>query len=115
VVELKRSRQYTFNTMAGAKSDSAAPQTQGVPNAIAGPVATKRCPAAFQVDGLPIDGGATADLEVRPEMVDAIEVYAGGQVPIEFAARNADCGLVMIWTRAFAERRDLVPGRDGGR
>jgi hypothetical protein len=47
-------------------------------------------------------------------MIHAIEVYAGGQVPIEFAARNADCGLVMVWTRAFADRPDLT-GRDGGR
>jgi hypothetical protein len=115
VVELTRSRQYTFNTMAGAKSDSAAPPTQAIPNQVAGPLATKKCPAAFHVDGLPIEGGATADLEVRPEMIDAIEVYAGGQVPIEFAARNADCGLVMVWTRAFADRPDLTPGRDGGR
>jgi hypothetical protein len=115
VVELRRSRQYTFNTMAGAKSDSGAPPAQAVANQVGGPVAMKKCPAAFQVDGLPVEGGATADLEVRPEMIDAIEVYAGGQVPIEFAARNADCGLVMIWTRAFANRPDLSPGRDGAR
>jgi hypothetical protein len=112
VVELRRSRQYTFDPQAGARSDSAAAT---VTQQVGGPLTVKKCPASFLVDALPIDGGGTADLEVRPEMIHAIEVYAGGQVPIEFAARNSDCGLVMIWTRAFAERSDLVPGRDGER
>ena len=67
------------------------------------------------MDGLPIDGSGSADIDVRPEMVEAIEVYAGGQVPIEYAARNSDCGLVMIWTRTFAGRTDLAPGPDGER
>jgi hypothetical protein len=67
------------------------------------------------VDGLPIDGGATVDLDVRPEMVEAIEVYSAGQVPIEFSARNAECGVVMIWTRAFSGRADASPGADANR
>jgi hypothetical protein len=73
----------------------------------------KKCPAAFQLDGLPIDGGGTVDIDVRPEMIEAIEIYSGGQVPIELAQRHAECGVVLIWTRAFADRRDVK--RDGDR
>jgi hypothetical protein len=112
VVELRRSRQYTFDLTAGARSDSA---SQSMPAQVSGPVTVKKCPAGFLLDGFPIDAGGTVDAEVRPDMIAAIEVYAGGQVPIEFAARNSDCGLVMIWTRAFADRSDPVPGRDGSR
>ncbi len=114
VVELRRTRQYTFNPEAGARPDSGAPPPT-LPDQVGGPLAMKKCPAGFLVDGLPIDGSGSADIDVRPEMVEAIEVYAGGQVPIEYAARNSDCGLVMIWTRNFAGRPDLAPGRDGER
>lgn len=114
VVELRRTRQYTFNPQAGARPDSGAPPPT-LPDQVGGPLALKKCPAGFLVDGLPIDNSGSADVDVHPEMVEAIEVYAGGQVPIEYAARNSDCGLVMIWTRNFAGRPDLVPGRDGER
>jgi hypothetical protein len=33
-------------------------------------------------------------------------VYTAAQVPIEYSGRYAECGVVMIWTRAFAERSD---------
>ena len=38
--------------------------------------------------------------------IEVIEVYSGSQVPIQITARDAQCGVVMIWTRAFAERLD---------
>lgn len=114
VVELRRSKRYSFDPMGTARRDSGG-SSPNIPDQVSGPVTVKKCPAAFLLDGLPIEGDATVDLEVRPETIEAIEVYAGGQVPIEYSARNGDCGLVMIWTRAFAERSDLVPGRDGGR
>jgi len=114
VVELRRTRQYTFDPQANARPDSGAPPPT-IPNQVGGPLTLKKCPAQFLVDGLPIDGSGTADIEVRPEMVAAIEVYAGGQVPIEYAARNSDCGLVMIWTRQFAGQSDTAPGHDGER
>ena len=113
-VELKRSRHYSVDPSAGTRSDTSS-STQTVAAQVSGPVTVKSCPAAFQVDGLPIVGGGSVDIEVRPEMIEMIEVYAGGQVPIEFSARNAECGIVMIWTRAFAGRLDTVPGRDGER
>jgi hypothetical protein len=100
VVELRRTKSFTIEPMTSASTDSS-----GMASPV-GQVSMKRCPAAFQVDGLPVDGGASADLEIRPEAIEAIEVYSPGLVPIEFSARNEQCGLVMIWTRAFANRPD---------
>ena len=39
------------------------------------------------------------DSMVRPEDIEGIEFYRGGnEVPIEYATRSS-CGLVLIWTR----------------
>jgi len=108
VVELRRSKSFTFEPVPVPRSDSG-----GTP--IASQATVRKCPATFQVDGLPIDESGAVDSEVRPEMIEAIEVYSGGQVPAEFNARNSECGVVMIWTRAFAERPDLPPGRNDDR
>ena len=112
IVELRRSKRFSLAPMPAAVADSGAPQSAAQ---VAGQVAAKKCPAAFQVDGLPIDGNGSADIEVRPEMIEAIEVYTAGQVPMEFSARNGECGVVAIWTRAFAERTDPSPGRNDDR
>ena len=103
VVELRRSKSFTITPMPAAKADTSAsaPPTAG---STVGQAAVKKCPANFLVDGLPIDGSGTADVETRPEMIEAIEVYSGGMVPIEYSARNSECGVVMIWTRLFAGR-----------
>jgi len=107
VVLLRRSTMFTVDARPAARSDSGSPQ----PQTAAGPqMSVKKCPAAFQLDGLPIDGGATADLDVKPEQVEAIEVYPGGQVPIELGARTSMCGVVFIWTRYYAERPETGPG-----
>ena len=66
----------------------------------------KKCPAGFLIDGLPVDDASAADMDVRPELIEAIEVYSGGLVPIEFNTRNGECGVVMIWTRFFADRSE---------
>jgi len=103
VVELRRSKSFTITPMPAAKADTSAsaPPTAG---AAVGQAAIKKCPAGFLVDGLPIDDSGTADAETRPETIEAIEVYSGGMVPIEYSARNSECGVVMIWTRLFAGR-----------
>ena len=111
VVQLRRSKSVTFEPVPVTRGDSAS--MNPAPGATPGQLDVKKCPAAFQVDGLPIDGGATADLEVRPESIEAIEVYSPGLVPIELTQRNAACGVVVVWTRAFAERSE--PKRDGER
>ena len=103
VVELRRSKSFTITPMPAVKADTSgsAPPTAG---STVGQASVKKCPANFLVDGLPIDGTGTADVETRPETIEAIEVYSGGMVPIEYSARNSECGVVMIWTRLFAGR-----------
>jgi hypothetical protein len=103
IVEMRRSKSLTVAPQAPAKRDSSskAPATAG---SVVGQAAVKKCPANFLVDGLPIDGTETADIETRPEMIEAIEAYSGGMVPLEYSARNSECGVVMIWTRLFAGR-----------
>jgi hypothetical protein len=66
----------------------------------------KKCPAGFLIDGMPVDDAGAADIDVRPELIEAIEAYSGGMVPIEFNTRNGQCGVVMIWTRLFADRSE---------
>ena len=103
VVELRRAKSLSLTPMAPAKPDSgskASPNTGGVvPQA-----SVKKCPANFMIDGLPIDDSGVVDSETRPETIEAIEVYSGGMVPIEYSARNSECGVVMIWTRLFSGR-----------
>jgi hypothetical protein len=109
VVELRRSKSFTIDPSMATSGDSATRRSTSAPNT--SPVKVRKCPAAFQVDGLPIDGGSTVDIEVRPETIEAIEVYSGGQVPIELGSRYSECGVVIIWTRAFAGRPDGSAGR----
>ena len=71
---------------------------------VAAQASIKTCPAGFLIDGLPVDDAGAADIDVRPELIEAIEAYSGGMVPIEFNSRNGECGVVMIWTRFFADR-----------
>lgn len=74
------------------------------PSTVPSQASIQRCPAAFLLDGLAIDGASGIDTQLRPEDVEGIEVYSGGQVPIELGARHSECGVVMIWTRAAADR-----------
>ena len=113
VVELRRAKTFVFEPVTVARNDSSA--SSAAPGQTSGKLNVRKCPAAFQVDGLPIDGGGTVDIEVRPETVEAIEVYSAGQVPIELGVRNTECGVVMIWTRAFMERSTPAPGSNGDR
>lgn len=103
VVELRRSKSFTLTPAPAVKADTnqSAPPTAG---ATVGQASVKKCPANFLVDGLQIDDSGTADIETRPETIEAIEVYSGGMVPIEYSARNSECGVVMIWTRLFSGR-----------
>ena len=103
VVELRRSKSLTIAPMAPVKADSGASPQPNAGGAV--PQASiKKCPANFMIDGLPIDDSGMADSDTRPESIEAIEVYSGGMVPIEYSARNSECGVVMIWTRLFAGR-----------
>ena len=107
VVELRRAASFTLQPMPAA---STRPDSSGGASSSAGKVtgtaSIKRCPAGFLIDGLPVDDAGAADMDVRPELIEAIEAYSGGLVPIEFNGRNGECGVVMIWTRMFAERSE---------
>src|SRR5262249_30656897 len=62
IVLLRRSTMFSVDPRPAARPDSGAPQPQTSP---APQMSVKKCAAAFQLDGLPIDGGATADLDVK--------------------------------------------------
>jgi hypothetical protein len=94
IVELRRGQQFTYEP---GRSDPAVDP---------GKVSMKHCPAKFYIDGLPVDGSSAIDNAVRPKDLHIIEVYSHGQVPIEIVASGAECGVVLFWTRAFAERMD---------
>jgi hypothetical protein len=104
IVELRRTRQFTYEVTT-TKVDSTAPK-QPLQVEPGGKLTMKHCPAKFYMDGLPIDGGASVDNQIRPSDIEVLEVYSGSAVPIQIATHDAECGVVLIWTRAFAERVD---------
>jgi hypothetical protein len=72
-----------------------------------------KCEVVYYIDGLrsrPIDG--EIDLEIRPEDIWAIEVYpTSNGVPAQYDTREAQCGLVLIWTRLAAGKRDTATSK----
>lgn len=59
----------------------------------------RNCSPAVSVNGGLVSSGWAVN-DFRPEQVEAVEVYRGGQVlPLEFSDRQAYCGLVIIWLR----------------
>jgi hypothetical protein len=64
------------------------------------------CQPVFFLDGsrvntgTPDRGGVTLNDLVPPEQIEGIEVYGSvAQIPVEFNASDAACGVVVIWTR----------------
>ena len=56
-----------------------------------------RCRLAVRVDGQPT---FDRDLDwIPPEWIEAVEVYQGMTMPIEYTSRFGECGVVLIWTR----------------
>jgi hypothetical protein len=67
-----------------------------------------QCSPVVLLDGLRLsaDEMSLLDSMARPEDIEGIEFYRGGnEIPIEYATRSS-CGLVLIWTR-----RDVENGR----
>jgi Carboxypeptidase regulatory-like domain/TonB-dependent Receptor Plug Domain len=61
----------------------------------------KNCPMQVAVDGQLREWGFAVNT-IAPEEIHGIEVYPGpATIPAEFASmkRDANCGLIMIWTR----------------
>jgi hypothetical protein len=104
IVELRRTRQFTYEVTPTKVDSAAAKQPLQVEQG--GKLTMRHCPAKFYMDGLPIDGGASVDNQIRPSEIEVIEVYSGSAVPVQIASHDAECGVVLIWTRAFAERID---------
>ena len=107
IVEMRRAASITMQPMpaATARPDSSGGGSSST-GKVVGQATIKKCPAGFLIDGLPVDDASAADIDVRPELIEAIEAYSGGLVPIEFNSRNGQCGVVMIWTRFFADRSE---------
>jgi hypothetical protein len=95
IVELRRSQEFAY-----------VPGASGVSTAEPARIVVKHCPLRFYVDGLAVDGSGAIDNAVRPNEIQVLEVYSRAQVPTEVVANGAECGVVLIWTRAFAERVD---------
>jgi len=60
------------------------------------------CPAQIYVDGFLINprGDHAIDEVVLPPDIEGIEVYRGlSTVPAEFLSPEAECGVVVLWTR----------------
>jgi hypothetical protein len=56
------------------------------------------CPLAVFLDGRPVPGDWSVNTLVRPNDVEAVEVYTGAAVPVGLSTMNG-CGAVVIWTR----------------
>jgi hypothetical protein len=116
-VELRGAPRVTFEPARptpSIRTDSGAPPPSS-PAGTPGQMVTRRCPAGFQVDGMPVDNGGSIDGDVQPDNIEVIEVFSGAKVPIEFAGRHSSCGLVLIWTRGYAQRSGPPTEQDGGR
>jgi hypothetical protein len=56
-----------------------------------------QCRPGIWIDGVPVSGANSIDQLLSPHDVEAVEVYHGFELPVEFGV-NA-CGGVLIWTR----------------
>jgi hypothetical protein len=109
VIELRGSKRVSFAPAPVQQTDSGS-TTRAAPAQGTSQMSVQNCPAAILLDGMAIDGGASLDAEMGPGTLEAIEVYPPAQVPIEYAGRYSECGVVMIWTRSFADRPNGAPG-----
>lgn len=60
------------------------------------------CPPVLWVDNVqwgPIDLGGSPDRELFPSQLEGIEIYTPVQVPLEFGSKDAQCGVVVVWTK----------------
>jgi hypothetical protein len=66
------------------------------------------CPVQWFIDGSPfLVSGDDMDQVLRPEDIDAIEVYKSAtDTPVQFqTAGNAACGTIVVWTRRGGGRK----------
>ncbi|MBL0892271.1 MAG: carboxypeptidase regulatory-like domain-containing protein [Gemmatimonadaceae bacterium] len=62
---------------------------------------TPRCSPLYVVNGFPIPGFTTQDLDsfYGPNNIFAIEIYHAGTVPAQFQVGMQECGSIVVWTR----------------
>jgi hypothetical protein len=65
------------------------------------------CPVVYYVDGVQRPLSPAGIDELRPQDIEAIEIYRGsGALPPQYRSRDSACGVVAIWTRRYAEQRN---------
>jgi hypothetical protein len=66
------------------------------------------CEVQLYVDGQHYPGGSLDDFP--PVTIEAIEIYrSASEIPADFRARDASCGVIAIWTRDPAAMRGRTP------
>jgi hypothetical protein len=66
---------------------------------------TQICPVGYFLDGHRDDSLREGiDLILRPQDIEAIEVYKAAQVPPQYMGPTSRCGVIVIWTRNAAGR-----------
>lgn len=78
-----------------------------IPRALTGPLTNATCRAAVYVDGVRwiADAGQPLETLVRPHELYGIEVHTSlASIPPEYAAPDAGCGVVLLWTRRSRDR-----------
>lgn len=64
------------------------------------------CPVVYYIDGVQRQLSPLGIDEMRPNEIEAIEIYRGsGALPPQFRAGSSSCGVVAIWTRRYSEQR----------
>jgi len=56
-----------------------------------------QCRPGIWLDGVPLGGADSVDQLMSPLDVEAVEVYHGFELPVEFGVNS--CGGILIWTR----------------
>lgn len=56
-----------------------------------------QCRPGIWIDGVPLSGANSIDQLLSPHDIEAVEVYHGFELPVEFGVNS--CGGVLIWTR----------------
>jgi hypothetical protein len=59
-----------------------------------------QCRPGIWMDGVPLGSAVSIDQLLAPQDVEAVEVFHGAQLPVEFGVNP--CGGVLIWTRRGA-------------
>lgn len=71
-----------------------------------------QCRPGIWMDGVPVPYVSSIDQLLSPQDVEAVEVYHGFELPVEFGVNS--CGGVLIWTRMGNPGQGGTGGGTGG-